>query len=206
VFEVLLVDPPWKFRNEKTGGSHKSGASQKYKCLDLGIIQTLPVGSIAAHSAVLGLWCPTRLKFSHGYPTAVAWGFSQYETTIYWEKPDLGMGFWVRNVVEELLICTRGDVAPFGLQERNILHLPAGEHSEKPEEFRHMLERATGKISRRRCVELFARKLVPGWTGIGDKVTGRDIRMDLRLLAAGSWTPAISPPAAGAGSKSAALS
>ena len=182
MFEVLMADPAWKFRNEKTGGSHTSGASQKYPCMDLAAIQNLPVGAVTAHSAALFLWVPTRLKFSHGLTTAHCWGFHNYETTIYWEKPDLGMGFWLRNQVEELLVFTRGDVAPFGCQERNILHLPPpnGEHSAKPDEFRRLVEQATGKFSRRRCLELYARKPVPGWTGIGHKVTGRDIRVDLR--------------------------
>lgn len=185
-FEVHYWDPPWQFKNIKTGGSFTSGASQKYPTMPLAAIQQLPVASISAYHAVLFLWVPTRLKFSHGYTTAMAWGFTQYETTIYWEKPDLGMGFWLRNVVEELLVFTRGDVAPFGCQERNILHVPLSEHSTKPESFRKLIEQATRKFSRRRCLEGFAQRSVPGWTGIGNLVTGNDIRVDLRNLAKGA--------------------
>ncbi len=181
-FELVMIDPPWEFTNKKTGGSHQSGASQKYPTMPLGAIQGLPVPAVCSYQTVLALWCPTRLKFSHGGPTMAAWGFG-YETTIYWDKQRLGLGFWFRNQVEELLIGTRGDVEPFGCQLPNILHLPALEHSAKPEEFRKLIETATGKFSRRRCLEVFARKRVPGWTGIGNAVTGQDVRADLRDLA-----------------------
>lgn len=212
-FDVQYWDPPWKFRNEKTGGSHKSGAAQKYRVMELAQIQQLPVASVSRPSSVLFLWVPTALKFSHGFTTALAWGFPFYKTTWYWQKERLGMGFWGRNMVEELLIFTRGSVAPFMLQEPNMktlpepgavfaggelpdidiqpeqltngcLTLPANEHSEKPEEFRRMVEVATQKFSVRDCLEGFARRRVTGWTGIGNVVTGQDIRTDLRQLAA----------------------
>lgn len=184
-FEVLYIDPPWKFRNENTGGSMKSGACQKYPVMDLEAIMRLPVQALAAPSSILALWVPTSLKFSHGAPVMAAWDF-EYITTVYWEKTGrLGMGFWFRNQVEELLICRRrrGHVEPFRCQVPNIIHAPAEAHSTKPEAFRQLLEKATGKISSRRNVEVFARKTVPGWTGIGHVVTGRDVREDLKRLA-----------------------
>ena len=184
-FEVIYADPPWKFGNERTGGSLKSGAGQKYQVLDLPVIQRLAVPAVTARNAVLFLWVPTALKFSHGGTVMAAWGF-EYITTVYWEKTGRrGMGFWFRNQVEELLVAQRrgGYVEPFRCQLPNIVHHPPGQHSEKPEAFRQLIETATGKISRRRNLELFGRRQVPGWTVIGDQVTGQDIRTDLRRLA-----------------------
>lgn len=187
-FDVLYFDPPWKFRNEKTGGSHTSGAAQKYAVLDLGTIHRLPVQAVAAPNSVMFLWVPTSMKRTHGFTTLDAWGFGDYKTTWYWIKEyqgkRMGMGFWGRNGVEELLIAVRGYVQPFGAQFPNWLQAPVGdEHSDKPDEMRRRIEIATGKISRRHCLEGFARKIMPGWTGIGNVVTGRDIREDLKLLA-----------------------
>jgi N6-adenosine-specific RNA methylase IME4 len=186
-FDVVYADPAWEFRNQKTGGSHKSGARQKYDVMKLGAICGLPVGAISHPGTVLFLWTPTTMKFSHAPAVAQAWGFPNYITTIYWNKERKGMGFYFRNCVEELLVfgTSKGSVTPFGCQRTNLITCPPGEHSEKPEEFRKLIEDATGKISRRQCVELFARKKVPGWTPVGNQVTGRDIRDDLRLLAAG---------------------
>jgi N6-adenosine-specific RNA methylase IME4 len=186
MFELIMADPPWEFRNVKTGGSHSSGAAQKYDTMPLAAIQGLPVQSVRASKSVLALWVPTTLKFSHGGSVLAAWGF-RYVTTVYWEKirkgKRLGMGHWFRNEVEELLIAVHGDVAPFRCQLPNIIHAPVEDHSAKPEAFRQLLEQATGQISRRRNLELFARRTVPGWTGIGNQVTGRDVRDDLRRLA-----------------------
>lgn len=249
-FDVIYADPAWRFDNVKTGGSFTSGAEQVYTgnnngrtTMALADIKALPVQSIAQPNAVLAIWTPTALKFSHGEPTAKAWGFRNYKTTWYWRKTRLGMGFWGRNMVEELLIFTCGDVAPFMLQEPNTRELPAdgpntvaqlrsraqwyadgcpdledlasyqrdglaadaaddinralaiielqqvdgeawgisapGEHSAKPDEFRAMLERATGHFSSRHQIELFGRKAVPGWTVLGDRIEGADALPDL---------------------------
>jgi N6-adenosine-specific RNA methylase IME4 len=151
----------------------------------------IPLPAILAPSAAVFLWVPTRLKFSHGWTAAQAWGLD-YITTIYWNKCRIGMGYWFRNQVEELLVFQRrgGNLAPFRCQLPNIISLAPGEHSTKPEEFRKLIEQATGKISRRRCVELFARRQVPGWTGLGYQVTGRDIRADIRLVMMEGWEAA----------------
>lgn len=183
-FDVVYTDFPWKFSNEKTGGSHKSGASQKYPCMELDEICSLPVASIAHPGSVTFMWVPTTMKYSHAPRVAAAHGFRNYITTLYWDKQRLGMGFYFRNCVEELLVfgCEKGSVAPFKCQQRNLISCPPAGHSEKPEAFRLLIEDATKQISRRHCVELFARKKVPGWTPVGNQVTGRDIREDLRLL------------------------
>lgn len=181
MYSVIQVDNPWKFRNEKTGGNHQSGASQKYPVMELGQILALPVGAVVNHTAVLFLWVPTALKFSHGGQCLTAWGFT-YKTTVYWDKMQLGMGAWFRNEVEELLVGVRGDPAPFGCQLPNIIHQVPGEHSEKPDEFTRLIETATGAASSRRNLEVFARKDRPGWRCIGNQVTGHDVREDLRLI------------------------
>lgn len=183
-YSVLYFDPPWKFRDEKTGGNYASGASQKYPVMDLPAITQLPVPAIAAPRAILFLWVPTTMKFSHGGAVLAAWGF-RYVTTVYWTKTKMGMGHWFRNVVEELLVAERGGYPALYCQRKNHLTLPAGEHSEKPEEFRRLIEAATGVTSSRHNLEGFARKRVPGWTGIGNAVTGRDIREDIKLIAQG---------------------
>ena len=198
-FDIVYADPAWKFRNEKTGGSHQSGSAQKYPVMDLKQIADLPVPAITHPGSLLFLWVPTTMKFTHAPTVALSWGFRHYITTIYWDKQRSGMGFYYRNVMEELLVfsaesvieellvfsVSAGSVAPFGCQRQNRIACPPMEHSEKPEEFRRLIEESTGKISSRRCVELFARRKVPGWTPVGNQVTGRHIKEDIRRLAAG---------------------
>lgn len=206
MFSVLMVDPPWKFQDEKTGGNHQSGAAQKYPCMELDEIKALPVQSVLRANASLWLWCPTRLKFSHGYPTMTAWGF-RYVTTVYWGKDRIGMGHHFRNQAEELLVATadeerderyvdeeaeellvgvRGALAPFRYQGGNVILAPREKHSSKPDVFRTLVEKATGFNTSGRCLEMFGRRQEPGWTVIGNQaVEGQspDIRADLRRLA-----------------------
>ena len=192
MFKVLIADCPWSFDRASTGGSSKSGAAQKYPVMSLGEIMALPVQAIMDTPSVCFLWVPTALKFSHGGQVLAAWGYG-YKTTVYWNKQNLGLGHWFRNSVEELLVGLRGDYPPFGCQLPNIINLPPGEHSAKPDEFHRLIETATGVISSRYNVELFARKLQPGWTGLGNQVTGRTIQGDLARLAiirrCRSWQP-----------------
>jgi N6-adenosine-specific RNA methylase IME4 len=181
---VLLADPPWQFTNIRTGGSFKSGAEAQYATMGLQEIQDLPIPSILAPASVGFLWIPASLKFSHGGPVLAAWGF-RYVGTVYWNKARLGMGFWFRSQVEELLFGVRGDVKPFRCQLPNLITAPAGKHSEKPAAFHRLIESATGEPFASRNLELFGRTKIPGWTVTGLELTGRDVRDDLRRLAAG---------------------
>src|SRR5688500_12731746 len=99
LFDVVMTDCPWRFDNVKTGGSFTSGAEQKYKApigerttLDRPTILALPVPATMQHTAVLALWVPTALKFSHGEPTMRAWlgPTGVYKTTWYWKKTRIG--------------------------------------------------------------------------------------------------------------------
>lgn len=181
---VLLADPPWSFDNKRTGGSLKSGADAQYATMSLDEIRDLPIPAITAADAVCFLWVPSSLKFSHGGPTMARWGF-RYVGTVYWNKARLGMGFWFRGQVEELLFGVCGDFKPFRCQLPNLITAPAGKHSEKPAAFHRLIESATGEPLYSRNLELFGRAKVPGWTVTGLELTGRDVRDDLRILAAG---------------------
>ena len=46
-YEIIYADPPWPYRNKKTGGSHKSGSEQHYDVMTMEDIQALPVADLA---------------------------------------------------------------------------------------------------------------------------------------------------------------
>ena len=193
-FRVVYCDPPWEFRNKKTGGSHTSGAAQKYPVLDLRAICNLPIQSVMAASSLLALWVPAPLSVNEAPQVVRAWGY-QFKAKSYWHKAKpsgetahLGTGHWGRNEIEELWICTKGDVEPWRTAERNVHRTPRLKpHSTKPPWFRRMLERReTGPY-----LELFARQFKTGpaweakesWTAVGKEIDGKDIRTALRDLA-----------------------
>ena len=81
------------------------------------------------------------------------------------------MGFWYRGEVEELLFGIKGKVKAFRSSLPNHIETPVLGHSEKPEEFRQLIEKSTISIPNPRRIELFARTRVEGWTAWGLEVS-----------------------------------
>src|SRR3990167_7373220 len=164
-FDIILADPPWAYRNKKTGGSMISGAEAKYPTMSVGELCALRVKEIVSKDSVLFLWTTTPMQ-EEAMQIMKAWGF-KYKTKIYWRKiMSLGMGFWFRGQVEELWLGVRGNVRAFRLQEPNFEQCKALAHSKKPEFFRQLIERATYKMPSRNKIELFAAECKEGWISL----------------------------------------
>lgn len=174
-YQVIYADPPWRYGNKNTGGSMKSGSSSKYPTLSLEELINLDVPS--DKNSVLFLWVPVPL-LPEGLKLMEALGY-KYKTTITWEKTGrLGMGFWWRGQCEYLLFGVKGKIKAFRIQEKNILSLPVLKHSEKPDEFRQLIERATKNMPYK--LELFARKKVEGWISWGNEIES-DININFKI-------------------------
>ena len=174
-YQIIYADPPWSYRNRRTGGSMKSGSVSKYETMTLEDICELPVGDICLSNSVLFLWATTPL-LPDCLKVLEAWGF-HYKTAIYWRKiMSLGMGFWFRGQVELCLMGVRGKLKPFRLQKANFIQSKALRHSEKPEEMRQLID-ATGLTGYK--IELFARQRVDGWDCWGNEVDS-DIELDAK--------------------------
>lgn len=167
---ILYADPPWQYRNEKTGGSHKSGALSKYNTMTIPQIKAYPVQAMTRNDCVCFLWA-TSPMIREGLDVLEAWGF-EYKASLYWHKTgSLGMGFWFRNQVEVCLIGIKGKVPAFKSSMRNIIEAPRGKHSAKPNEVRELIQRATmHTFARPVRLELFAREKHRGWQAIGDQL------------------------------------
>lgn len=145
----------------------QSGAKAKYNTMSIDNICRLDVQAIADENCILFLWVTVPL-LKDGLAVLHAWGF-HYKTMITWEKTGrLGLGFWFRGQTEHVLVGVRGSVKAFRCQDTNILQVKALRHSEKPEEFRQLIERATKGWQPR--IELYAREKVDGWDAWGNEV------------------------------------
>jgi site-specific DNA-methyltransferase (adenine-specific) len=174
LYTVIYPDPPWAYDNKRTGGSLKSGSAQRYPVMTTKEICALPVPDLAENNSVLFLW-GTVPMLPDAFEVLKYWGY-EYKTKITWHKTGRnGLGFWFRGEVEELLLGVRGKVKPFRCQSPNIIEHPVLGHSEKPEAFRQLIERATVNLLGPR-IELFARQRVPGWDA-----WGYDVESDIDL-------------------------
>ncbi len=125
----------------------------------------LPIRELAADDAHLHLW--TTNSFLFECPQIFeAWGF-EFRSSFAWVKPQIGLGNYWRNSHEMLLTAIRGDARRFNDRSlKSWIEVPRRRHSEKPEQIRHLIERA-GLGPR---LELFARQAVKGWTCWGDQI------------------------------------
>lgn len=152
MFDVILVDAPWTTRNGRDG-------------MSMAELQAVPVWAVAAQNAALFLWVPTSKKFQAAQVFG-RWGFG-YVTTIYWDRPVPGAGRWFRPVVEELLVCVRGHVDPFGCSRANRIGVgPDRDGAGKPREFVKLIEQATAHMVPGRRLALFEDEPVEGWTTV----------------------------------------
>lgn len=168
-YQIIYVDPPWSYRNKKTGGGMTSGSENKYPTLSLDEIANMPIVNIADKNSVLFLWATVPL-LPEALSVMSAWDF-KYKTMLTWRKiMSLGMGYWFRGQCEHLLMGVKGKVKAFRLQEPNFIQCKALRHSQKPEQFRDLINRATKNINPCNKIELFARQTVGGWDSWGDQL------------------------------------
>jgi ParB-like chromosome segregation protein Spo0J len=89
---------------------------------------------------------------------------------IVWVKDKIGLGYFVRNQHELLLVATRGDMpspSP-GNRPPSVITAPRREHSRKPDEAYELIERMYPELPK---LELFARQQRPGWAAWGNETS-----------------------------------
>lgn len=164
-YQVIYADPPWSYTNKKTGGTHKSGAQQKYPTMPLPDIMNMNIP--IDKNAVLYLWATVPL-LPEAFKVMDALGF-KYKTMLTWRKiMSLGIGFWYRGQCEHLLFGVKGNIKAFRIQHANFIQTKAGKHSEKPSEFRHLIEQSTQHMPLK--LEMFARQEHSGWDAFVNEV------------------------------------
>lgn len=165
-YRTILADSPWNL-NQRGKYSSRSAESH-YRLMSLDRIKAMPVKDLAAENSHLYLWIPNGL-LQEGLDVIKAWGFT-YRSAIFWIKPRLGLGNYIRNASETCLFATRGKAPVKFKGQPNWMFCPQQEHSHKPEEQYAVIER----LSHAPYLELFARRRHkhPDWDIWGDQAEG----------------------------------
>ncbi len=116
--------------------------------------------------AVLFMWVTSPL-LAECFPVVDAWGF-QYKSSFIWDKVGHNFGHYNSVRHELLLVATRGSCLPDDRTlHDSVLSIPKSDvHSQKPEEFRRMIDSLYTWGKR---IELFAREQVEGWDAWGNQ-------------------------------------
>ncbi len=163
-YRVLYADPPWKYGDEliETYGP----AVLHYPPMALAELCALPIQALADNNAVLFLWA-TSPMLPEALKVVDAWGF-KYKASFIWDKIKHNMGHYNSVRHEFLLICIKGSCLPDSKELIDSVQvIERKEHSEKPEEFRHIID-TLYTVGKR--IELFARKKVENWDSWGNEV------------------------------------
>ncbi len=159
-YRTILADPPWGTKNLVGRG----GPSDHYPLMPLDTIRALPVGELAEDDAHLWLWV-TNSDIFEQISVMEAWGFS-YRSCLTWIKPRFGMGHYLRNQTEHLLLGVRGKAPVQFKGQGTWTYAPLQDHSHKPEEQYAIIERCSPGP----YLDLFARRKQPGWDAWGNEV------------------------------------
>lgn len=163
-YRTILADPPWGTKNlVGTAGRH-------YPTMSTDAICRLPVGDLAEDDAHLWLWV-TNADIFEQIQVMAAWGFA-YRSCLTWIKPRFGLGNYLRNQTEHLLLGVRGKAPVQFKGQGTWTYAPLQDHSHKPEEQYAIIERCSPGP----YLELFARRKQPGWD-----VWGNEVECDVEL-------------------------
>lgn len=173
-FDIIVMDPPWLNKYVKrrclAHGNHHG-----YDMMPVSDILALPVGKILSPKALVVVWCTNNASIMEEFVQGLhKWGV-HLVATWYWLKVTKGgepvtpfAASHGKRPYERLLIASNcekdKDTIPDGLV---ICSVPSGIHSHKPP-LDELLKRFSSPEPR--CLELFCRSLLPGWTCYGLEV------------------------------------
>ena len=158
-YKTILADPPWDIEQ---GGTY--GAIHHYDLMTLERIKAMPVADLAEENSHCWLWI-TNNTMRQGFEVLEAWRFKP-RSIFTWIKPRMGLGVYLRNATEHVLLGTRGKAPVLFKSQPNWMFAPLQGHSHKPEELYDIIER----VSPGPYLELFARRRRAGWDCWGNEI------------------------------------
>lgn len=176
-YDLIVMDPPWQNKHVKRKKS-ANGSQQGYDMMSVDDILKIPVDYLLKDGGLLVVWSTNRpsqmQEFLQGLHT---WGV-EHIATWYWLKvtkagepitPLVG-SCHSKLPYERIFIAQkcRTKEYPQNIPDNFVFcSTPSGIHSHKPPIFELL---KTFLVPEPRCLELFARSLVPGWTSVGLEV------------------------------------
>jgi N6-adenosine-specific RNA methylase IME4 len=185
---VISADLPWPYAPRRNPAKFGQGAAGRYRLMSAE--ELIGLGSLVrpmvewAGDVALFMWAvwpnlPLALQVIE------AWGFRYTTAAFVWAKTTSGggfhrrCGFYTASNTEPVLLSVEGKMLPKRKLVPQVIAVPPGKHSAKPEEMQDRIELMYPKAKK---IELFARRVRPGWICLGNEITGLDIREDLRRL------------------------
>ncbi|MFV0529143.1 MAG: MT-A70 family methyltransferase [Lachnospiraceae bacterium] len=159
-FGTMIMDPPWSHQQLGAG----RGACRHYDLMPLDRIKGMPIADLMKPDSVLWIWT-TNAALRDTYDVMEGYGYTP-RSLMTWCKPRLGLGNYLRNTTEHVLMGTRGKPEILFRSQPTWMFAPVQDHSHKPEEFHEIVKR----FSPGAYIELFARRRYPGFLVWGNEI------------------------------------
>lgn len=169
-YRILYADPPWSYGNSGVIGDtdNYGHVGRHYPSMTISELCDMggAVREIIETDAVLFMWVTSPL-LEECFSVIRAWGF-KYKTSFVWDKVRHNFGHYNSVRHELLLVCTRGSCTPDDSRLVDSVQTieRSDVHSEKPEEFRNIIDTL---YSHGRRLEMFARQPADGWEMWGNE-------------------------------------
>jgi len=169
-YRLIYADPPWQY-NDGMKIDGYTGVGDHYLSMPLDAICKMPVRQITEDNAILFLWV-TSPFLEDSFRVINSWGF-KYKASFVWDKVGHAMGHYNSVRHEFLLVATRGSCTPDHIKLFDSVQSiqKTRKHSEKPEEFRAIIDTLYTWGSK---IELFARTAPEGWDVFGNQIESND--------------------------------
>jgi len=183
-FDIIVVDPPWKYR---PGATTVGDATKKYDTMTIEDIKRIPFGNLASENSMILMWT-TSAFLGASIDIIKEWGFDYKTVMFVWVKvfPNsktlvAGPGWYTRPSCEYVMLGVRGSIQQYkqsGAVKQVFLEpRPGNIHSRKPmQTICNRLKEFLGNENYRKLnkIELFARSGYPGWHTWGNEATKYD--------------------------------
>lgn len=176
-YNVIYADPPWEYRDKRTGHKISGGATSHYSTMNYEQLCEMKdtIQKISADDCLLFMWA-TFPNIQVTLDLIREWGFKYKTLGFSWIKtnknngePFFGIGYYTKSNCEVCLLAIKGK--PSNLKKSNYVSScvisQRREHSRKPDEIRDRITQLVGDVPR---IELFARQYAEGWDCWGNEV------------------------------------
>ena len=161
MYDVILSDPPWSYRNTRT----RAAAVRHYKPMKIKDVKNLPISSITSEKCALFLWA-TPPNIQVALDVIDSWGFTfktfawtWLKTTLAGDKFVFGLGNYTRANPEHCLLAFKGHPGHImSVSDHAVpswIISPRRKHSQKPDEQYNYIDRLYPETKK---LELFARE------------------------------------------------
>jgi N6-adenosine-specific RNA methylase IME4 len=97
-YNILVVDPPYNFKDSLSMSDVARGSSSNYRILHNNDLLSLPISDVCANDAILALWVPSAL-LPFGFSLLAKWEFEFKQTYVWIKTKNKPLDFFKKAVL-----------------------------------------------------------------------------------------------------------